>query len=324
MGIRVIKTALAALAAIYTAAYFDLSPPLSAGILAILGVEVTRMKGLKSSLVRFVAAVLGLFLASILFVTLGFHIWAVSLFILVTFPLLARFQLKDGIVTSSVIVFHIFDHGEVTTALIRNEIMLLLAGLGWATIINLIYMPTEEKRLAAMRSETERLFGEIFRQMAHTLRDPAHVWDGNELLEAHKAIDHGIIRAAVSRENRFGRGERYWEVYFLMRKYQLDSIQQMLVLLAFVYESVPQGEQIAELLESLMDDVKSDVYEGKVEERLTALENEFRSMDLPQTRKEFEVRASLFQLCRELERYLATAKRSKRKKSHVRDSKAIQ
>lgn len=61
MGIRVIKTAIATIAAIYTAHYFGLEPPLSAGILAILGVEVTRMKGLRSAFDRFIASVLGLF-----------------------------------------------------------------------------------------------------------------------------------------------------------------------------------------------------------------------------------------------------------------------
>lgn len=322
MGIRVIKTALAALAAIYTAAYFDLNPPLSAGIFAILGVEVTRMRGVQSSLIRFVASVLGLFLASVLFETLGYHIWTVSLFILITFPLLSRFQLKDGIVTSSVIVFHVFDRGKVTAELIGNEVMLLLAGLGWATIINLIYMPAEDKKLKRLRDETEHLFTGIFEQIARTLRDPSYVWDGRELLDAHRAVEHGARRAAVSRENRFGWGERYWEVYFVMRKDQLESIQQMLVLLAFVYETVPQGGQIADVLESMGDDVKSDVYEGNVERRLEELEQQFRAMPLPETRQEFEVRASLFQMCRELHRYLDAAKRNKRKKQELLNADA--
>ena len=314
MGIRVVKTALAALAAIYTAAYLELSPPLSAGNLAILGVEVPRMRGVRVPLIRFVASVLGLFLASILFVTLGFHIWVVALFIMLTFPILTRFSLKEGIVTSSVIVFHVFGAGEVTTSLIGNEIMLLLTGLGWATVINLIYMPTEEKRLIQLRAETEQAFARIFMHMAMTLRTPAYVWNGNELLDAHQAIKLGAARATVGRENRFGLGEQYWEVYFRMRKEQLDSIQHMLVLLDFVYESVPQGEQIAEVLEGLVDDVKSDVYVGEDERRLTRLREDFRAMELPRTRQEFEVRASLLELCRELDRYLIAAKQMKKKK----------
>jgi uncharacterized membrane protein YgaE (UPF0421/DUF939 family) len=319
MGIRVVKTALAALAALYTAHYIGLDPPLSAGLLAILGVEVTRKKGLKSSFVRFMASVLGLFFASLLFKLLGFHIWTISLFILLVFPLLSRLQLKDGIVTSSVIVFHIYAREEVTAALIGNEIMLLLTGLGWATAINLLYMPKEEKRLEALRHETERHFSGIFHYMGQTLRNPALVWNGGELLEAGQTIEEGLMRADMDRENRlWGQDSaswRYYPTYFEMRRQQLESMQQMLVLLAFVYETLPQGELVADLFDHLADDVKSDVYEGYVAKRLSELEARFRSMPLPASREEFEIRAAILQLMHELKRYLDIAKRWKKQKN---------
>jgi uncharacterized membrane protein YgaE (UPF0421/DUF939 family) len=317
MGIRVVKTALAAIAAIYTAVYFGLEPPLGAGILAILGVEVTRMKGLKSAIVRFIASVLGLFLASLIFTLFGFHIWAVAVFILITFPILSRFQLKDGIVTSSVIVFHLFNREEVTSAIIGNEIMLLFAGLGWATVLNFVYMPKDEKQLTSNRLAIEDNFSVIFTEMALTLRNPSHVWGGEELLAAFQAIEDGAQRSIRNRENRIWGQEHYWSTYFEMRRQQLDSVQKMLVELAFVYEKWPQGVLIAELLERLASDVKSEVYEGSVETRLQELSLRFRGMELPRTREEFEVRAALLTLLHELQRYLAIAKRLKRKRQSL-------
>ncbi|MBW7456563.1 aromatic acid exporter family protein [Paenibacillus sepulcri] len=318
MGIRVIKTAIAALAALYTAHYFGLDPALSAGLLAILGVEVTRMKGLKSAFVRFMASVLGLIFASFLFIVLGFHLWTISIFVLLAFPILSRLHLKDGIATSAVIVFHIYAREEVTGALIVNEVLLLLTGLGWATVINLIYMPKDEKRLTSLRHETERLFSDIFHYMGQTLRSPSLVWNGEELLKAGQVIDEGIKRADMRKENRlWGQSDdswKYWPTYFEMRRQQLESIQQMLVLLAFVYEKLPQGELVAELFESLPDDVKSDVYEGSIERKLSGLEGRFRAMALPVSREEFEVRAAILQLMHELERYLSIAKRWKKQK----------
>ena len=318
MGIRVIKTALAALAALYTAHYLNLQPSLSAGLLAILGVEVTRLKGLKSAFVRFMASVLGLFFASLLFMLLGFHVWTISIFILLVFPVLSRFRLKDGIVTSAVIVFHVYASEEVTTAIIGNEIMLLLTGLGWATVINLLYMPKEEKRLLELRRLTEEKFSVIFHYMAQTLRSPSLVWNGEELLEAGNVIEDGTRRAELNVENRIwgqdGDYWRYWPTYFDMRHQQFESIGQMLVHLSLVYETLPQGELVAELFDLLSDDVKSEVYEGAVEQNLSQLRGRFRSMPLPATRKEFEVRAALLQLMLELERYLAIAKRWKKQK----------
>ena len=314
MGIRIIKTALAAIAAIYTAVYLGLEPPLGAGILAILGVEVTRMKGLKSAFVRFIASVLGLFFASLIFTLFGFHIWAVAIFILITFPILSRFHLKDGIVTSSVIVFHLFNRAEVTTGIIGNEILLLFAGLGWATIVNIIYMPKDEDQLSFYRSAIERSFGVIFQEMALTLRNPAHVWNGGEILEAYNAIEEGALRSVRNRENRLWGQEQYWSTYFEMRRQQLESVQQMLVELAFVFEKFPQAVMIADLLDQLSFDVKSDVYEGNVEERIYNLSQLFRTMELPKSREEFEIRAALHMLLHELERYISIAKRLKKRK----------
>lgn len=314
MGIRVIKTAAAAIAAIYTAYFLGLHPPLSAGILAILGVDVTRMRGLRSAFNRFLASVLGLFFASLIFTLLGFHYWVLAIFILVTYPILSRFQLKEGVLTSSVIVFHLFDHRQVDVAIIGNEVMLLLAGLGWATIINFMYMPKEEEDLNAKRAEVEEAFSTIFREMARTLRNPAHVWDGSELLTAHRSIEAGTQLAVRHRENRLTWNNiPYWPTYFEMRRQQLDTIQQMLAELALVYEKWPQGELIAELLDGLAGDVKAEVYLGLVEQRVFELMGSFRMMELPKTREEFEIRAALLTLLHEVDRYLVIAKRLKKK-----------
>ena len=278
MGIRVIKTALAALAALYTANYLGLDPPLAAGLLAILGVEVTRMKGLRSAFVRFIASVLGLFFASFLFFFLGFHLWTISIFILLAFPILSKFHLKDGIVTSSVIVFHIYAHKAVTVGLIGNEIMLLLTGLGWATVINFLYMPKEENKLFELRCLSEEKFSAIFYYMAQSLRSPDLVWNGEELLEANKMIKEGRNKSELNRQNRIWGQEdessRYWPRYFEMRQQQFELIGQMLEKLSLVYETVPQGELLAEVFDHLADDVKSDVYKGDVEQRLSERRND--------------------------------------------------
>lgn len=313
MGIRIIKTALAAIIAIYTAVYLKLDPPLGAGILAILGVEVSRMKGLKSAVQRFVASSLGLFFASLVFTIFGFHIWVVALFILMTFPVLARFQLKDGIVTSAVIVFQLFAHGEVTVDVLENEVLLMIVGLGWATIINFIYMPKDQHLLESLKASVERLFGVIFTEMALNLRNPSHIWNGSELLEVHRMIEEGARRAVLNKENRVFGQEHYWSTYFEMRRLQLESMQVMLEELALVYEKLPQNEPLAEILELLSEEVKSEVYRGITEKRLSDLRQLYRTMELPRTRDEFELRAAIFKMRMELERYLEIAKRLKKR-----------
>lgn len=243
----------------------------------------------------------------------GFEHWAVAIFILVTFPILSRFNLKDGIVTSSVIVFHLYTFGEVTVSNITNEIFLLIVGLGCATAINFIYMPKDEKVITVLRNEVEQDFATIFMEMAKTLRDPKHIWNGSELLGAYRVIEEGSLRSLRNRENRPWDHENYWPTYFEMRRQQLDTIQQMIAELALVYDKLPQAELIAVLLDQLATDCKSVVYQGLVEQEVFKLMVEFRAMELPKTREEFELRAALLTLLHEVDRYLAIAKRLKKK-----------
>jgi uncharacterized membrane protein YgaE (UPF0421/DUF939 family) len=315
MGFRVIKTAVASLLAIYTAYVIGVDNPLSAGLLAILGIDTTRWRGIKAVFARFSASVIGLMLASLLFEFIGFHIWVLAVYILLAYPLLARTGLKDGIITGSVIVFHLFARGEVTAEAIVTELELLAIGLGWATVFNLIYMPRENKTLLALRAKTEDGFSAIFRHLAGHLRNPDSIWSGEEVLETEAAIEEGMEVAQRARENRLIPQDEPWQLYFQMRRQQLESIQLMMESVAFVSRHVPQAELIAVLLDRLTVDVKSDYYEGETERMLTELERSFKGMSLPSSREEFETRSSLFQLSRELRRYLGIASREKKRKS---------
>jgi uncharacterized membrane protein YgaE (UPF0421/DUF939 family) len=321
MGIRVIKTAAAVFIAIAAAKALHLDYALGAGLLAVLGIDITLKKSLQTVAVRILASVTGLVIASIMFYLLGFHLWTISLFILIVYPVLSRIKLSDGIVTSSVIVFHIVDKQEVTLANIGNEIVLLTVGLGTASVINFLYMPSSERKLAAIRSRVDELFSAIFLHIAEQLRDPAAVWNGKELLDVPDAIREGLELAKRAGENKLFQTGDSWGPYFEMRRQHFDSIGRMIDLVAQVYQTLPHGEAVARLFSNLSADVKSEYYAGNVETSLLQLEKEFKQMPLPSTRDEFEMRSALLQLCLELKTYLGMAKNVK-KPLPVRGSEA--
>ncbi|MNQ97693.1 hypothetical protein D3C85_1133510 [compost metagenome] len=96
-----------------------------------------------------------------------------------------------------------------------------------------------------------------------------------------------------------------------MRKQQLDRIESMLQLISQVYQRMPQGESTAVLFDQLSIDVKNETYTGTTEHMLKELETEFKAMELPTSREEFEIRSAILQLCRELALYLDISKKSK-------------
>ncbi|AZK47349.1 aromatic acid exporter family protein [Paenibacillus lentus] len=311
MGFRVIKTAIATLIAVIIADAFGIEGALSAGLLAILGVEVTRKRSLLTVSSRFFASVMGLLLAFGLFYILGFQIWVLVLYILIAFPLMARAQFKDGIVTSSVVVFRVFGGEELSLNVLLTQVELLVIGLGSAMLVNLIYMPKEQNKLSEIRQKIDELFADIFSQIALTLHHPQHVWDGKELIEAGALIDQGLSTAKRALENQLVSPDESWSVYFYMRKQQLERIESILELIAQVFQRMPQTEIAAMLFERLSLDVTKAEYTGRTEAMLLEWEQEFKKMELPSTREEFEIRSAVLQICRELAMYLEIAKKDK-------------
>ncbi|WP_422660987.1 aromatic acid exporter family protein [Paenibacillus sp. EC2-1] len=311
MGFRIIKTAVATMLAILVTDALNIPGATSAGLLAILGVDVTRKRSLRSVSARFFASILGLILASVLFYFFGFHYWVLALYILLGFPLIAKANFKEGIVTSSVVVFRVFGSEELSVDIFLTQVELLLIGLGSAMLVNMAYMPKSEGRLMEIRREVDGLFSVIFNHISQTLRDPNHIWDGKELIEANQAVERGLQESNRLLENQMLQPDVAWNVYFYMRKEQLENIQAMMHLISQVYERLTHGELTAKLFDQMSKDVVTEQYTGKTEKLLNELEVIFKDMDLPHTREEFELRSAILQLCRELEYFLKISKKNK-------------
>ncbi|MCR8641627.1 aromatic acid exporter family protein [Paenibacillus sp. N1-5-1-14] len=321
IGVRILKTAAAVFVSILVAQLCGLGSPVSAGLLAILGVQVTKKKGLLNVYARIGASVLSIIVGAILLSTFGFHVWVLSIYVLLTFPIMNRLKFSDGIITGCVVMFHMFNAHVITMEVIINELLLLLVGFGSATLINIIYMPPTDKELQQYKNKLEELFSLIFMKIGAHLRDQNMVWDGAELLQVNEVCDKGSMLARKAVENTLFFGSpASWELYFFMRSEQLEMINRMVDLVAQVYQSVPHGELLADIFDELSQDVKSDYYVGRSEEDLATLARSFKSLPLPQTREEFEVRSALLQLIRELKSYLNIAKRQKNKKELMRSS----
>lgn len=323
MGIRVIKTAAAVFFAIIIANALHLHYALSAGLLAILGVDVTIRKSLKSVSERIAATVIGLLFGSFVFFVFGFSTWVVAMFVLIYYPLMVKVKMADSIVSSSVLVFHIVSEGAVNLSNLMNEIWLLLVGLGTACVINLLYLPKADRKLAELRLRVDGLYSAIFMHFSAHLKDPSTIWDGREILDATDAIRDGVDSARKAAENKLFQVNDQWILYFEMRRQHFDSIQRMIDLIAQIYQSLPQGESVAKLFAVLSEDVKSEYYTGKSEAELLKLEQQFKTMPLPATREEFEMRSALLQLCLELKQYLSISKKVKKtRQEHVHSALA--
>ncbi|MDM5199632.1 aromatic acid exporter family protein [Fictibacillus enclensis] len=311
VGYRTIKTAIGTALAIGIAQWLGLEFYSSAGILTILCVKVTQKRSLITSWERFAACLIGIVFAAIFFTVLGYHPWSIGLLILLFFPVLVGLNLKEGIITSSVIILHLYTLEYISWKAAGNEVALITIGIGMALLVNL-YMPSMELTLKKIQGDLEDQFKAIFLEFRAYLYDHEHLWDGKEITRSAQLIDEGKDLAFRDVENHTVRYENEYYHYFKMREKQLELIERMIPILSSIDERYIQGyilgDFFGELSEAVHPGNTAVIYLDSIEK----MRETFREMDLPKDRAEFETRSKLHHLLNEIERYLLIKKAFKK------------
>lgn len=303
IGYRTIKTAIGAALAIGIAQGFNLTFYASAGIIAILCVQKTRRKSLLLSWQRILACTIGMLFAGVIFHFVGYNPIAIGILLLLFIPTVVFIKATEGIATSSVIILHLYSLREISIPIILNEYALIIIGIGMALLMN-TYMPSVEKDLEKFQKQIETNFKEIFRQFAIYLREGDSTWDGKEITETALLLSKGKDIALQNIENHLLRYEDQYYHYFKMREKQFEIIERVMPVISSLDHTVVQGEKIALFLDELSEYVRPEVNTVDFLEKLHNLRHEFKEMELPKDRSEFEIRSSLFSFIKEIEQYL--------------------
>lgn len=311
MGYRTIKTAVGAGLAVWLAGLLDLEFATFAGIIVIMCIEKTKKKTLITMKDKFFASLLSLFLGALFFELLGYHPLVFSLFILLFVPLLVRFRIQLGFVTSMVVVLHVYTLQYVSTEVFLNEIYIIFIGMGIAMLVNSM-MPSLQRDIDTYKMKIEDKFSVILYEFAAFLKNSERDWDGKELLEVEDIINKAKNIASQDVENHLLRKFNSDYYYLDMREDQLELIKHMVKIVAVVATTdvhVKQKVMFADFLEYISDNVHSGDTTSASLNTLKELMVSIRETELPKTREEFEVRANLFYLVFEMENYLNIKKK---------------
>lgn len=304
IGYRTLKTAIGSALAIIVAKWFGLEYATAAGIITILSIGKTRKRSMKIMLKRIISTLLALFISIVLFNIVGFKEISFGIFLLIFIPLAVKFNIEDGIVVSSVLVTHILTEKSTSLFWIVNEIGLMIVGVTVALIVNL-YMPNTEDKIKEYQMYIEEHMKDILLRMSFTMKEGKICLVNDVLLEElEDALYRGRKLTYINLNNNIVQEDKYYVRYMNMRKNQVESIKYML---NHFKEDFSKYKQ-AMIMSSYIEKVANSIYEDNTAESLLqdleGLRQEFRKMELPKTRKEFEVRASLFQFLNDMEQFL--------------------
>lgn len=273
-------------------------------VIAILSIQDTRKKALIVSYRRIVACTIGILLSVILYKLIGNSPIAFGIFLLILIPITLRLKTQEGMVPAVVLSTHILVAKTITMSLVVNELLLMLIGIGVAAIAN-AFMPSLEDEFKEDKDWIEEHYRIIINKMSKSLI--THTVD----IDEQKIIDEVEKRLYESKEtaykivnNNFFRSSSYYTDYINMRINQFDTIKRMRI--HFERFNIPVEQMtimsdftlcVSENI-SEMNDCKSLLND------LEILRDEFKKMELPKSREEFESRAQLLQFLNDMEEFL--------------------
>ena len=302
IGFRTVKTAVGMTLGVIICKLLGLDNYASSAILVVLCIKHTKMHSVQAILSRLVSCLLILFLGSAIFSLLGQHAFVLGLIVLLFIPLTVVLNVQEGVITSCVILLHVFNAKAINGHLILNEIMLLIVGLGIAFLMNLM-MPSLDKKLNHFKQDIENQITEIFNifsQACSMHNDHLNIKFDSLLLNIKKAKSLAFRDV----KNHFVRNENSFYHYFDMREEQVELLKRMTSLLETINTADPILEKISQLMYEIGSNVNSNDYTALRLHSLYEIRLSLDDLPLPTTHKTLNSRAHIIQILNELEEYL--------------------
>ena len=302
IGFRTVKTAVGMTLGVIICKLLGLDNYASSAILVVLCIKHTKMHSVQAILSRLVSCLLILFLGSAIFSLLGQHAFVLGLIVLLFIPLTVVLNVQEGVITSCVILLHVFNAKAINGHLILNEIMLLIVGLGIAFLMNLM-MPSLDKKLNHFKQDIENQITEIFNifsQACSMHNDHLNIKFDSLPLNIKKAKSLAFRDV----KNHFVRNENSFYHYFDMREEQVELLKRMTPLLERINTDDPILEKISQLMYEIGSNVNSNDYTALRLHSLYEIRLSLDDLPLPTTHKTLNSRAHIIQILNELEEYL--------------------
>jgi uncharacterized membrane protein YgaE (UPF0421/DUF939 family) len=304
IGTRTLKTGIGTPISIILATVFGLKYAAAAGIITMLSIQSTKRESIQIALKRIAACVLALIIASVFFSIFGYSPVVFGLFLLAFIPMTAKFNLEEGIIVSSVIVTHLLVERSTSLQLVFNELALMFIGVGVALFLNL-YMPSRENLIKEDQKYIEESMKKILVKMSAALKEHDSSFADDELFrELDDRIKAAKRRAYKNLNNYLIRDMSYDVEYMEMRRQQFKTLKRMKDSFRRFSIADEHTNKVADFTEKISKDFyEKNTAEGLLKE-LEDLREEFKNMNLPSTREEFENRAMLYQFLNDLEQFL--------------------
>lgn len=303
IGFRTIKTAVGMALGVMITKFLGLDNYASSAILVVLCIKDTKVNSLTAIISRFISCLIAIGLGSLIFSLLGQSAIVLGIIVLFFIPLTVMIGMQEGVVTSIVILLHIFNAEVIDLNLMINEVLLLIVGLSIAVLMNSI-MPNLDNVLERYKEEIENYIQNVFLTFSENCKThPQHSSVSftplmNKIQEAKSVAFRDV-------KNHFVRNENSYYHYFDMREDQLEILKHIQFHVQHMYTTDDINQDIAYLFEEMAENVNENNYTALRLHTLYQIRLKIDEQPLPKTKEALYTRANIIQILYDTEEYLA-------------------
>ena len=299
-----IKISMAAIIAIILASVMKLEFSVAAGIVTILTIQPTKKETLHTALGRLYAFAVALVIAYVSFLVLGFSLQAFFLYLLIYIFICHIFKWHSAMAMNSVLISHFINMQKMDVSAIGNEIMIFLIGVGVGIFANL-HLRKRVKHIEQRKDEADQQIIRILSRMSERIlnRDISD-YNGDCFQILRGQIREAKNVAEENFNNQFSSDDRYDMEYIAMRERQCQVLYEMYKCVRSMDTSPHTAQVISDFLKKMSDTFEKGNDGKQLMQQFAQMDAYMKSQPLPIERKEFEDRARLYILMRNMEEFI--------------------
>lgn len=298
------KISAAAILAIIISDYLGLKFALASGIVAILSVAPTKKDTIRTAISRFLAFIVALVIAFICFEILGYGQEAFFLYIIIFVFICQVMEWNSAMAMNSVLISHFLTFGKMDLATVINECLIFFVGAGLGIIVNL-HLRKDTDYVERMKAETDKQIKLALHRMSkriltHDLED----YNGVCFKKLRRSVRKAKNIAEENFMNQFGTTGKLDIEYISMREKQINVLYNMYKRVRVICTTPVTAKEISAYIEKIAHSYHRDNSGRELLIEFDRLNCKLKDSPLPKDRKEFEDRAELYALMRDIEEFL--------------------
>lgn len=268
----------------------------TAGLITVLSIQNTKKETAEIALKRLLSFITAIITSFISFRFLGYTTTAFAVYLFVFILICGLFRAQSAIVPVSVLIAHILSEKHFDLQILINEFLLLFIGAGTGFLLNL-YLHRDTKKMAEYRTAVDDEIKAIIGRMA----DRVLVSDKSDYTgDCFRRLD-GYMKSArdlavLNRQNSLINNDNYDLLYLDMRQKQCTILYEMYKSVKEMDSTPEQAHILSELLKKIKDEYHEYNNVSRLLEETNKVITEMKDQKMPESREEFENRASLYNL----------------------------